>query len=64
MNNFNHPLPLETKVRANKPQCACKGGGTVPVTGIIKKVINNHTGHWYYLDIGSTVQDQWITDIL
>lgn len=64
MNNFNHPLPLNTKVRANKPNCPCKGGGTTPVSGSILKIINNQMGYWYYLDIGSTVQDKWITDIL
>lgn len=62
--NIDHPLSLETKVRADKPNCPCKGGGTTPIIGIIKKVITNQTGNWYYLDVGSTISEKWVTDIL
>ena len=59
-----HPLSLETRVRANKPQCQCKGGGTIQILGTIKKVISNHTGNWYYLDNGNTISEKWIIEIL
>ena len=58
------PLSIETKIKANKPRCSCKGGGTELITGTIKKVISNHTGNWYYLDIGSTVSEKWVVEIL
>jgi glucan-binding YG repeat protein len=35
----------------------------VKVTGKIKKVIPNHSGTWYYLDSGSTINGQWIITI-
>lgn len=60
----NQPLPLETHVRANKPRCACKGGGHEVVIGAIKKVITNHTGYWYYLSNGSTISESWIIETL
>lgn len=62
MNNFNN-LNLETIVTANRPKCKCKGGGTEQITGIIKKIINNPTGTYYYLDIGTTIKSDWITSI-
>lgn len=63
--NIKHPLPIGTNIRANKPKCACKGGGTVPVVGTVLKIITNQTGIWYYLDgAGVTVQDQWVTEVL
>lgn len=62
--NIDHPLTLETKVRAQKPQCPCKGSGFVDIVGIIKKVITNQTGNWYYLDQGSTISEKWIVEIL
>lgn len=64
LQNFKHPLPLNTPVRANKPQCQCKGGGTTPVSGKILKIIENQAGTWYYLDSGNTIQSTWITEIL
>lgn len=64
LSNIQHPLPLETKVQANRPKCPCKGGGTEVIQGSIKKIIKTHTGNWYYLSTGTTVQDQWITAIL
>jgi hypothetical protein len=60
----NQPLALETRVKANKPRCACRGGGHEVVVGVIKKVITNHTGNWYYLSNGSTVSENWITETL
>lgn len=62
--NIQHPLPLETAVKANKPNCPCKGGGVTAITGRIKKIINNQTGNWYYLDSGSTVSEKWIIEII
>lgn len=62
--NIQHPLKLDTKVKANKPNCPCKGGGTSLISGTIKKIITNQSGHWYYLDQGSTVSEKWITEIL
>jgi len=64
MLNNSQPLSLETKIRANRPRCPCRGGGTESIIGTIKKVISNHTGNWYYLDQGSTVSEKWITEIL
>lgn len=61
---FQHPLPLGQRVLATKPRCNCKGGGTEQVTGTILKVINNQSGFWYYLDSGSSVQDQWVINLL
>jgi hypothetical protein len=62
--NITHPLLLETKIKATRPRCSCKGGGFDIVLGVIKKVITNHTGHWYYLSTGITVQDKWVVEIL
>lgn len=62
--NNNQPLALNTKVRADKPRCQCRGGGTESITGTILKVISNHSGNWYYLNNGSTVSEKWITEIL
>lgn len=64
LSNIKHPLALDTKVRANKPICKCKGGGTTIITGTIKKIIPSQTGNWYYLDSNHTVQDSWIIEIL
>lgn len=60
----NHPIPLERKVRANRPSCPCKGAKLIPVEGVVKKVIHNHTGYWYYLDIGTTIKGEWVTDVV
>jgi hypothetical protein len=62
--NIKHPLVVGDRIRANRPVCPCKGGGTTPVVGAIQKVITNHTGNWYYLNTGVTVQDKWVTEIL
>jgi hypothetical protein len=55
-----HPIPLETKVTVLKPSCPCKNAKYETVTGVVKKVIQNQTGYWYYLDIGITVKDAWV----
>ncbi len=60
-----HPIPLDTKVVANKPSCPCKGASFTLVEGVVKKVIHNQTGFWYYLgDIGVTVRGEWIQSIV
>jgi hypothetical protein len=58
-----HPLPIDTVVEANRPQCPCKGASFVKISGKIKKVIPNHSGTWYYLDTGSTINGTWIISI-
>lgn len=60
----SHPLPLETKILASKPSCACKGAKWSDVEGTIKKSINNNSGLWYYLDIGVTVKSDWVKTTL
>lgn len=60
---LEHPLPLETKVIVNKPSCQCRGAKMQQVNGIIKKVINNHKGIWYYLDIGYTVNSEHVIGV-
>lgn len=62
--NIKHPLQIQTKIKATKPNCPCKGGGYTNVVGTIKKIITNNSGHWYYLDTGNTVKADWITEIL
>lgn len=61
---IKHPLSVGMKIEANKPQCPCKGASFKLITGTILKVITNHTGHWYYLDLGITVKDQWVTKVI
>lgn len=63
MANINHPLPVETKITAMKPSCPCKNASYEAVTGIIKKVIQNQSGYWYYLDIGITIRGIWIQTV-
>lgn len=55
-----HPLALETKVTASKPSCPCKAATHMLVSGVIKKVIQNQAGYWYYLDSGITIKGDWI----
>jgi hypothetical protein len=57
---LNHPLALNTKIRAAVTGCACRGGRIEIVEGIILKVILNHTGTWYYINTGRTVKDSQI----
>lgn len=61
---MNHPLPLNTKVQARVPVCACTGANTKVVIGTILKVINNHSGIWYYLDVGTTVKSTTIEKVI
>lgn len=58
-------LPVGTKVTSTKPPCSCKGANAPweTTTGVIRKVITNHTATWYFLSSGSTVKDEWITHI-
>jgi hypothetical protein len=56
MNNIQHPLAVGTKVEGTRPSCPCRGAKQIPFSGIIKKVIANPNGMWYYLDIGVTVK--------
>ncbi len=60
---FTHPLPLSAQVTASKPSCPCKGATYETLVGKIEKIIKNQSGYWYYLDIGITVRDIWITDV-
>lgn len=66
MTAITHPLELNTKVRSRKPPCSCKGPNAPweETTGSIRKVINNHSGIWYFLSSGSTVSSQWIEEII
>jgi hypothetical protein len=61
MSSMIHPLPLNTKVKANKPSCPCKNAKHIPVEGTILKVIQNASGCWYYLDAGITIKSEWVT---
>ena len=63
MSTQTHPLALNTLVKGMKPSCQCRGAKTLPFEGKVLKVIKNHLGHWYYLDSGVTVRDQWITTV-
>ena len=60
---IDHPLALEKFVIAKRPSCACVGAHMIMSEGVIKKVIKNNSGHWYYLSTGVTVRDIWITDV-
>lgn len=60
---INHPLTINTFIIAEKPKCACSGGGKITVSGKILKVINNHSGIWYYLDSNTTVKSDWVKQI-
>ncbi len=64
--SVSHPLELGTKVKSKKPPCSCKGPGAPweTTTGIVRKVINNHNGIWYFLSSGSTVKADWISEVL
>lgn len=53
-------LTINTFVVANKPQCPCKGGGTIQIQGTIQKIISNQSGTWYYLNSGHTINESWI----
>lgn len=59
----NHPIPLEKKVSAMRPSCACRNAKLERVEGVVKKVIHNQAGYWYYLDIGVTVKGDWVETV-
>lgn len=61
ISSVSHPIPLETKVTALRPSCPCKNAKFEEVKGVIKKIIQNQAGFWYYLDIGITIRGDWIS---
>lgn len=64
--NITHPLEVNTVVRSSKPPCSCLGPNAPweETKGIIRKVINNHSGVWYFLSSGSTVKADWVKEIV
>lgn len=58
---IEHPLEIGITVEGTRSSCACRGSKQVPFKGVIKKVITNRNGTWYYLDIGVTVKSDMIT---
>lgn len=65
MSIIQHPLPLNTKVRATKPTCACRNAKLEIVEGTIGKVIKNQAGVWYYLtDKGITIKGDWVQYVI
>lgn len=65
MSEIVHPLSVDVFVEANKPPCKCKGPNAPwdKTNGIIKKVISNHSGVWYFLSSGVTVKADWVTQV-
>lgn len=66
MSEIAHPLTLNTVVISRKPPCSCHGPNApwTETKGIVRKVINNHSGTWYFLSSGSTVKSDWIKEVL
>lgn len=66
MSEIIHPLELETTVHSGKPPCSCKGPNAPweDTIGKIKKIINNHSGIWYFLSSGSTVKSDWVKKVV
>lgn len=64
MININHPLPEGTRVKAMQKTCACQGGKMRVIEGKILKTIVNHSGTWYYLDIGATIKADLIQQVI
>lgn len=59
--SVTHPLALETKIVAIRPSCPCNNAKNQTIKGVVKKVISNQSGWWYYLgDAGITVRDIWV----
>jgi hypothetical protein len=54
---LNHPLAINTKIKAVVTGCACRGGKLEVIEGVILKVIPNNGSFWYYTSEGRTVQD-------
>lgn len=61
---ITHPLEEGTRVKGTRPSCPCRGAKMIPFESAIKKVIVNRSGTWYYLEIGSTVKADTITEVL
>ena len=57
---INHPLPLNTRVRAMAAGCKCRGGKMELTEGLILKVIPSPNGTWYYLDTGKTINQSQV----
>lgn len=66
MTDIVHPLPLNAIVVSKKPPCACKGPNAPweYTKGAVRKVINNHSGIWYFLSSGSTVRSDWVSEVV
>lgn len=62
--NIQHPLSEGITVEGTRPSCPCRGAKMLPYKGVIKKVIANPNGTWYYLDTGITVKDSTVTNVL
>lgn len=60
ISRVTHPIPLETKVHALRPSCPCKNAKHEAVDGVVKKIIQNQAGFWYYLDTGITIRGDWV----
>lgn len=60
-----HPLELNTVVQSSTPPCSCKPAGSPMehTTGKVLKIINNHSGIWYFLSSGKTVSSNWVTSV-
>lgn len=64
MPDIVHPLKEGTKVKGTRPSCPCRGAKMIPFESVIKKVIINRSGTWYYLETGSTIKADAITEVL
>lgn len=67
INVVSHPISLEKEVSVARPSCQCRGAKIEHIVGVVKKVIKNNTGYWYYLDVGKgsgvTVKADWVTSV-
>lgn len=59
-----HPLPVGKTIQGSRPSCPCRTAQMIPYKGVIKKVIENRSGVWYYMDIGATVKADSVTAVL
>lgn len=58
---ISHPLAVGKRVHVMRPSCPCRGAKLEPFEGTIGKVIQNHSGFWYYLtEPGITVRGAWV----
>lgn len=60
---ITHPLDINTTISGTRPSCACRNARQIPYKGKVLKVIHNHLGYWYYLDIGITVRQTQIDNV-